>query len=116
MLKIFFIILILSFSTNSLAFSRLGHQVICQLAFDHLSSFKQQQIIYLLNNISSSDKKSINKYNNNKNNHSISFSDACTWADAVKNNGKYAQYKTWHYINVPRNTRRLNRSTCLKNC
>ena len=116
MLKIFFVISIISFSTNSFALSKIGHQVVCQLAFDHLSPFKQQQVVYLLNNIARPDKKAINRYNNNNSNEAISFADACTWADAIKNNTEYALYKSWHYINVARNTRRVDSSTCLKNC
>ena len=103
MLKIFFIISIFSFSSYSFALSKMAHQVVCQLAFEHLSPFKQQQVVYLLSNIASPDKKIINKYNHHNSNKAISFSDACTWADAIKNSGEYAKYKTWHYMNVARN-------------
>ena len=116
MLKIFFVISIISFSTNSFALSKIGHQVVCQLAFDHLSRFKQHQVIYLLNNIASSDKKAINRYNNNNSHEAISFADACTWADAIKNKAEYSQYQSWHYINVARNIQFVDSSTCLRNC
>jgi hypothetical protein len=116
MLKILFVCSLLLFTSYSFALSKEGHQVVCQLAFEHLSPFKQQQVVYLLNNIASPDKKAINHYNNKQANSAISFSDACTWPDAIKTRAEYAKYKSWHYVNVARDTRRLNSSTCLTDC
>ena len=100
----------------SLALGQLGHKIVCQLAFDHLPTLKQQKITTLLNTIPKRHKRLINRYNHHKKDQTITFANACTWADAIKHNDVFRQYNTWHYMNVARSQTKVNVNDCRKNC
>jgi len=112
---IIFILLLLC-SKPSFALGKLGHQLVCQLAFEHLSSDQQQKITTLLNIIPLEHQQAINKYNNQDKNQAMSFSSACTWADAIKSDSSFDRYKSWHYVNVPRTQKSIDGEVCEKNC
>jgi hypothetical protein len=111
---LFFLTFIIS--KPSLAMSKLGHQVICQLAFEHLSQSKQDEISSLINTIPKQHKKLINRYNYKKEDKNITFANACTWADAVKRLEKFRTYNSWHYMNVSRSYKKIGVNECKKNC
>jgi hypothetical protein len=106
----------MTFSTPSFALGKLGHQVVCQLAFEHLSPDKQTQISTLLKAIPKKHQRLINNYNYKKQGSPITFANACTWADAIKRLESFKTYNTWHYMNVPRNHIIIKANDCLKNC
>jgi len=116
-IKLFLFFLIFTvFSNPSVALGKLGHQIVCQLAFDHLSSTKQTQISTLLKVIPKKHQRLINNYNYKKQNSPITFANACTWADAIKRLKSFKSYKPWHYMNVPRNHLKIKANDCSKNC
>ncbi|MBL4899593.1 MAG: S1/P1 nuclease [Colwellia sp.] len=112
----FFTLIFISFSNPSFALGKLGHQIVCQLAFEHLSSTKKAQVSALLSTIPKKHQHLINHYNYKKPNSEISFANACTWADAIKRLEKFKTYRTWHYMNVPREHMSIKANDCSKNC
>ena len=105
-----------SISKPSFALSKLGHQIVCQLAFEHLSQPKQDQVTALLNTIPKQHQHLINRYNYKKLDSSITLADACTWADAIKRLEAFKNYNSWHYMNVPRSHTEINVNDCKQNC
>ncbi|MDX2368673.1 MAG: S1/P1 nuclease [Colwellia sp.] len=117
MIKLFFFILIFTtYSHPSFALGKLGHQIVCQLAFEHLPLVKQTQISTLLKVIPKKHQRLINNYNYRKQNSPITFANACTWADAIKRLENFKFYNPWHYMNVPRNHLNIKANDCSKNC
>ena len=112
----FFTLAFLFFSNTSFALGKLGHQVVCQLAFEHLPLMKQEQISKLLKTIPKKHRRIINDYNYKKQDASVTFADACTWADAIKRFKKFKFYQTWHYMNVSRNHSNIEPNDCNENC
>jgi len=104
------------YSNQTFALSKLGHQLVCQLSYQHLSPSKQSVIDALLSKMPESAKEVINQYNYLPKDNAITFANACTWADAIKKNDKFDQYKPWHYINLSRETKTVDANVCLKNC
>jgi len=100
----------------SFALGKLGHQVICQLAFEHLSPSKQDKITALLNTIPKQHKSLINRYNYKKEDNPITFDNACTWADAIKRLEEFKAYNSWHYMNVSRSHSEIKINDCKQNC
>ncbi len=107
---------ILTLSKPSFALGKLGHQIVCQLAFEHLSQPKQKKITALLNAIPKQHQKLINHYNYQKQETPITFANSCTWADAVKRLEDFKDYSSWHYMNIPRTTTEIKANDCEKNC
>lgn len=124
MLKILYYSLFFSgiivFSQPSFALAKLGHNIVCQLAFEHLPLSKQQRISQLLQTVPKIHKTVINHYNGLPKNTVLTFANACTWADAIKQNQKnrttFSSYKSWHYLNIPRNLTQVTKESCKKNC
>lgn len=124
MIKLFYKCIILGslilISQPSFALAKFGHKVVCQLSFEHLSTAKQQRITQLLHAVPRTHQTIINKYNRLDANAPLTFANACTWADAIKYDSeesyKYKQYKSWHYLNVPRDLTSINKPMCSKNC
>ena len=54
------------FTTPSYALGKLGHQLVCQLAFDHLSKNNQKKVTNLLLNMPNQHRQITNKYNYKK--------------------------------------------------
>lgn len=103
-------------SKPSFALGKLGHQMVCQLAFEHLPVDKQTKVTELLNAIPKEHQNLINSYNYQKPNTVISFANACTWADAIKRLSEFKAYNTWHYMNVSRKHTEIKAGDCDKNC
>lgn len=113
-IMLFFLAFIVS--NPSYAMGKLGHQLVCQLAYEHLSEANQDKVTALLSNIPIQHKRLINHYNYNKEGSEITFDDACTWADAVKRIEAYRPFGAWHYINVPRSHTQIDINECVENC
>jgi hypothetical protein len=114
---IFFILLFsVIISKPSLALGKLGHHIVCQLAFEHLSTQKQNKITALIKQIPQQHQSLINDYNYNKKNQTITFANACTWADTTKKLEEFSLYRSWHYMNIPRSHDKINFDECDKNC
>jgi hypothetical protein len=103
-------------SPPSVALGKLGHQLVCQLAYEHLPTQKQAQLNRLLASIPANHQHLINHYNYKKQGSAISFANACTWADAIKRIEDFKAYGSWHYMNVPRSQRDIKANTCQQNC
>ena len=116
LLSLFILISSSLISIPSFALGKLGHQVVCQLAFEHLSVSKQEKITHLLVNIPEKHQELINHYNYKKKGSAITFATACTWADAIKRAEEYKDFNSWHYLNVPRNQGNITENACQENC
>jgi len=119
MIKKLFTLTILVLSLTSLpsyALGKMGHQLICQLSYDLLSPSQQNKIDQLLSQLPEQEKQLINKYNYQAKDKPLTFANSCTWADAIKKQKGYEQFKSWHYINVDRQTKKITKSSCKKNC
>ena len=112
----FFILIFITFAHPSFALGKLGHQVVCQLAFDHLPPAKQEKISTLLKRIPNKHQRLINNFNFTKQYSQVTFANACTWADAVKRLESFRIYSTWHYMNVPRDHVSIQANDCNKSC
>lgn len=110
------VILAILFSKPSFALGKLGHQLVCQLAFEHLPKTQQNKIAGLLKTIPAKHKKLINNFNQQKANSAITFANACTWADTIRHLKKFKAYSSWHYMNVPRSQNKVNTDECQQNC
>lgn len=113
---LFFTLLFITCSNPSFALGKLGHQVVCQLAYEHLPPAKQEKISALLKTIPKKHQYLINNYNYKRQNKAIAFADACTWADAIKRLNSFKSYNSWHYMNVPRNHTSISANDCSENC
>ena len=79
------VILSLTFSTPSHAFSKVGHQLVCELAYQTLSDINKDKVDNLLRLIPTDHQTLINRYSRQQKKAAVSFSNACLWADAIKN-------------------------------
>jgi len=116
MFRFILLVSLFLFSLPSFALGKLGHQLVCQIAFDHLSKDKQQHINQLLLNMPSTTKALINHYLYQDKKAPITFAKTCIWADAIKKNKQFDKFKPWHYINVSRSTKHITDDSCRSNC
>ncbi|MBU1435968.1 MAG: S1/P1 nuclease [Gammaproteobacteria bacterium] len=93
------LLLVASFllSTQAMAFSRTGHQQVCQAAYQLLSPKTQQQVDALL----ALEPKQ-------------SFADGCVWPDEARKEAAYRYTAPHHYINVARAARKVQQRDCAK--
>lgn len=110
------VLFILCFSSNIYALGSKGHWLVCQLAFENLSSIQQGALTKLTNHFPVKQKQRLNAYLNRTANTKITFADACSWADAIRNNDKFLSFKSWHYLNVARDQTRVEVGDCQGNC
>ncbi len=79
------------------AFSRTGHQQICQAAYQLLSQSAQQQVDALL-----------------ALQPGLSFADGCVWPDEARSEAAYRYTAPHHFINVARAARKVQPQDCAK--
>ena len=103
-------------SFKSFALGQLGHQVVCQVSFEHLPTAQQSSINNLFKSMPAAHKKRLNEYTHSKPDAPITFAKSCVWADAIKRFDDYKQYASWHYLNVPRSTTDIKGVVCAENC
>ena len=109
-------LLSLTYSSNSFALGKMGHKLACQIAYEFLPAGTRSEVDKILASLPEEHVTAINKYNYITEDSKVTFSTACTWADAVKNEKKYKKFKSWHYININRSSDEIAASTCLKRC
>ena len=109
-------LLSLTYSSNSFALGKMGHKLACQIAYEFLPAGTRSEVDKILASLPEEHVTAINKYNYIAEDSKVTFSTACTWADAVKNEKKYKKFKSWHYININRSSDEIAASTCLKRC
>ncbi|REL36934.1 S1/P1 nuclease [Thalassotalea euphylliae] len=110
------ILLIGSAFQPAYALGKLGHQLVCDLAYQALTPDAKSQVDNLLASLNKTERKRINQYNFAKKNSPITLGKACTWPDAIKKLDHYDKYKPWHYVNLGRDEQELTHSTCQKDC
>ncbi|MEW6992187.1 S1/P1 nuclease [Colwelliaceae bacterium 6441] len=98
------------------ALGKLGHQLVCQLAYEQLPLKKQQKLDQLLAALPIKTIERINQYNRQAKTTKITFSASCNWADAIKKDDRFNRFKPWHYINVHREHLKIPEQTCKKGC
>jgi hypothetical protein len=106
----------LFFATNSYALGKVGHKVVCQVAYEHLTPSIQGKIDTLMTHLPDKHKTLINKYHHKRKNTQVNYVDTCSWADAIKRDKSFNKYKPWHYIQMPRNATEVTKNSCKKNC
>jgi len=107
---------LLCFSPNSFALGKLGHRLVCQLAYEQLTPQEQQAINALLATLPKQEKSLIKQYNYRAKAKNVTFDESCTWADAIKKKDKYEKFKGWHFVNVDRNVSQIPHNICKSNC
>lgn len=75
-------LILLSVPVQSLAWGRKGHELIMELAFSRLTPQEQQKVIRYLDG--------------------MTIQSASTWMDEIRNDKRYDNLGTAHYINIPR--------------
>lgn len=88
----------LAFSHPAYSWGKLGHQVICDIAWHQSTPTTKQFLV-------ASAKRMGYK----------TFADSCTWADSIKGNAHYDNLKPLHYVNVKRDQQSIARAACLSN-
>ncbi len=115
-LLLLLLILLTSVSFPSWALGQIGHQLVCQLSYELLPQDKQQKINQLLESLPKKHKLLINQYTRTDKDQAVSFANSCTWADAIKRDDSYDEFKPWHYLNVEQDQTNVSQATCRKNC
>jgi len=69
---------------RSFAWGSKGHQLVAQIAFKYLDDSTQQKLKHYLRR--------------------TTVADAGTWMDDMRSNSYYDYMKTWHYINIPKDS------------
>ena len=98
------------------ALGKLGHQLVCDLAYQQLTPTTQSKVDALLASLSKTERKRINEYNFDDKSSKVTLGKACTWPDAIKKLDHYDEYKPWHYVNLGRDKQALTHDTCEKDC
>lgn len=98
------------------AWGHVGHRVICQLAYDQLQNTSKREIKKMLGEMSSAQKKNLNQFQGYSDRAKVEFAQSCVWADAVRRLPEYAQFSSWHYVNVERDYSPVDSGSCLNNC
>jgi len=89
------IVCLLSVPAQVNAFSFKAHELICELAYQQVSSDVQKKIDRLV-----------------KRSPDSSFGRLCGWPDQVRDQDEYKHTKTWHYVNVRRGAETVKASDC----
>lgn len=106
----------LFFTNKSYALGKIGHKVVCKIAYEHLSPTIQTKINELISYLPKKHKTLINKYHHKSKNTPVSYIDTCSWADAIKRDKSFNQYKPWHYMQISRGTMTVTEEFCDKGC
>ncbi|KGJ92168.1 S1/P1 nuclease [Thalassotalea sp. ND16A] len=104
------------FSTKIVALGSKGHWLVCQLAFEQLTTQQQNSINELLTHLPAKEVRLLNSFLHKKSTAAISFAEACSWADAIKNQTPYTHFKAWHFVNLAREQKQVNAFACQNNC
>lgn len=96
MMKYWSFVFLFFVATEASAFGSSGHSLICKIAFQTFTPEAKAEVTRLIEST---------RYS--------SFADACRWADYIRRDRKYDFAKPHHYINLPKNSSKVQRtSTC----
>lgn len=90
------------YSADSSAFGSVGHQQLCQLAYQLVRPETRLQIDLLMQQAPTADETS----------QPPSFAAACSWPDDARNDPQFSFSKMHHFINVAREARLIRRGDC----
>lgn len=93
MLKILILVLCVIVAAPSWSFGKIGHQLVCQTAFAHMTPKAQSKVTAIA-----------------KRAGYRSFAESCSWADAIKKKSRYDFAKPHHYLNVGRHQLKLEKN------
>lgn len=110
------IVLLILFTPSSFALGKLGHKLICDQAFELLTSDQRSKVSNLLAAIPKTHRHLINQYNRDGKNEPITLGKACTWPDAIKKLDEYDSFKSWHYVNLDRDIKAVPEKLCENDC
>ncbi|WP_281559298.1 S1/P1 nuclease [Thalassomonas sp. RHCl1] len=109
--------ILLTGTFKAFALGKMGHQLVCQLSYDHLTPASRQKITKLLAELPKEHRKKIAAYaGGTAGSDNISFADSCLWADAIKKDEAFDAFKPWHYLNIERDIEVITPDTCQENC
>ncbi|WDE05646.1 S1/P1 nuclease [Thalassomonas viridans] len=110
-------VLLLTGTFKAFALGKMGHQLVCQLSYEHLTPASREKIDTLLAALPREHKDKIAAYAGTpENTENTSFADACLWADAIKKDSEFDAFKPWHYLNIDRDTQVITENACRDNC
>lgn len=90
-----------------------GHEVVCRIAVQLLKPQEQQEVDRL-----------VKLYKTPAGDHYTAFPQGCTFADRARSSARaekpgwtyFSRFNSWHFLNVPRDTRKVKDSYCGDNC
>lgn len=97
MMKYWSFVFLFLVATEASAFGSSGHSLICKIAFQTLTPEAKMEVTRLIEGTQYS-----------------SFAAACSWADHIRSNNKYNFAKPHHYINIPKNSIRVQQTQICK--
>lgn len=97
-MRFLLLILMCLLSGKAHAFSKTGHQMVCEMAYQLISANTRIQL---------DDAIKASPYS--------SFDLACSWADVVRDKAEYLWSTPLHYINFPRSAAHLSEADCAAN-
>ncbi len=132
-MRVFSLMIIILFGAAfpAQAWSKEGHQLVCNIAFGMLDSDVRQEVDRLLDTIDQKNKRKLNKFFFNIRGNGpdprldsrITFEKACVWADAVRRSeiGEGLGYdfensESWHFQNILRDEDQVSINNCMVGC
>ena len=92
------------------AWSDTGHRLTCDLAFDQLKPEAQITIREWMQAMPAEHAQTFLSKSQPE------VNDLCVWADKVRKDKAFDRVASWHYVNVDRDARGVNREACITGC
>ncbi|MDF1762981.1 MAG: S1/P1 nuclease [Oleibacter sp.] len=83
-------------SQQTWAFSKVTHELVCEMAYQQLTAEARQRLDALF------EKSELQQ----------TFPQACAWADDIRRQDEFKHTSAWHYINVPRSAKEVLPKHC----
>lgn len=93
-----------------------GHQTVCEIAYRLMNDKARAEVQRLLGAIPDRDKEQVLDRVKVSSDGQFLFNMSCTWADEFKYGGGYDKYSSWHYVNVPRDAKKVTSGDCSRKC
>lgn len=104
------IVIIGFYSLDLYGWSDMGHQLICDIAYEYLEPKVKSNLDTLLTALPKQHKALVSR------GEAVDFGDLCTWADKIRSRPEYQGVASWHYVNVDRIDQEVHRSYCVTGC
>ena len=104
------IVIIGFYSLEVYGWSDMGHQLVCDIAYENLQPKVKNNLDILLTALPKQHKALISK------DAAVDFGDLCTWADKIRSLPEYKSIAAWHYVNVDRIDQSVHRGYCVTGC